>query len=633
MDTDRTDSQQIKFRLVIDMEEEEFVEGNILPIVEDIIERYEVFNLEALLESLKGLKTEESLLLYLSDDQLKDLLPRLAGSGIKIAVLPHPQAREACLGMGVDRSLEKAIDHLKDAPQPIKTDVLFCNGRPVFNNMVVGQTFKLTSEDLSKSNGFWKRKLNYIGRFFNIKPFRVDVDLPNGKKLKTSVAGIVVSEHRKNFFISRLVLADSSVNDGKMHAFLIIPRSIVEMFRFAIRSLWEPGKFPSFGAHIKTTKISLSFPDGERDFLVDKEKLSSQNIDLHIGKEQIDIIPGANLELPGSLTESAEIFKVKALPAGEAAEGLSGRKLPLIRHASFEEFKELFQILRENARLKNSYLVLMVLSTVLATFGLFADSTPVVIGAMILAPLMSPIISLSMGALRQDKMLITNSFVTILAGLGLSLVFAVLITWLTPIQSAGSEILARTRPNLLDLGIAVVSGIAGAYAHAREEVAKTLAGVAIAVALIPPLAVAAIGIGWADWSIFFGATLLFATNLAGMVLTASLTFMLLGFSPFKLAKKGMGISLLLVLLLCIPLALGFKQMVYEHQVKKQLEDLQTEIANIKDVKVQNLSPMKISLKLVSENPIGAREIDLIKTLIEDKVKQSVEIEVVTVISR
>jgi len=252
---------------------------------------------------------------------------------------------------------------------------------------------------------------------------------------------------------------------------------------------------------------------------------------------------------------------------------------------------------------------------------------------MILAPLMSPIISLSMGTLRQDKGLITNSIRTIFAGLGLAFLFAVLLTLVTPIHSAGSEILARTRPNLLDLGIAVVSGIAGAYAHAREEVAKTLAGVAIAVALIPPLAVASIGIGWADWGIFWGASLLLTTNLAGMVLAASATFLLLGFSPFKLARKGMMISLLLVLVLSIPLALGFKQMVYGHKLSRQLEGLHTEVAVVKEVHVQRVSPVRLSLKLVSVSPVTETEIDTIKKMIEELINDEVEIEVVNAILR
>ena len=619
----------MKYQLIFDKADEDIVSDKILPLVKDIVDRYEVYNAE----KHTGSKSKGPFLLYLSDEHLKELLPAFSCSGIKLALLPHPDAREACLAMGVDKNLERSIAHLKTLPDPVSMDILYCNGIPIFNNMVIGQSFRLATEDSSISPSFWKRRLIPVTRFFNMKPFRVDIDLPQNKKLKTTVAGIVVSEHRKSSLITKLAIEDSSVNDGKMHAFFISPGSVVEMLYYGVRSLWKKRQLPPFAAHVKTDVIKLSFPAGAREYVIDKKNFSAQQIELKVDKHQLEIVPGAYLELSDGSKKSDEIFKVSALPTGEAAHALSERTVPLIKHASSDDFRELFQILRNNAQLKNSYLVLMVLSTVLATFGLFANSTPVVIGAMILAPLMSPIISLSMGTLRHDKRLIINSITTIVIGLCLSMLFAVLITSLTPIQSPGSEILARTRPNLLDLGIAVVSGIAGAYAYAREEIAKTLAGVAIAVALIPPLAVASIGIGWTDADIFLGATLLLGTNLAGIVLAASITFMLLGFSPLKLATRGMLISLVSVLILSIPLALGFDQMVYEHNIKKQLEGLETEVVTIKDVHVLGLDPIKLSLKLVSKRPISSDEIDRIKTLVENELKRSAEIEMVLAVSR
>jgi uncharacterized hydrophobic protein (TIGR00271 family) len=619
----------VKYQLIFDKSDEEIISDKILPLVREIIDGHEVYNADR----PTGSKPKGPFLFYLSDSHLKKLLPTLSSSGIILAILPHPDAREACLAMGIGKSLEKSIDHLKTLPEPVSMDILYCNGIPIFNNMVIGQSFRLTTEDSSVHPGLWKRNLIPVTRFFNMQPFRVDIELPQNKKMKTTVSGIVVSEHRKSSLITKLAIEDSSVNDGKMHAFFISPGSAVQMLYYGIRSLWKKRQLPPFAAHVKTDVIKLSFPAGAREYMIDKKTFSAQEIALRVDKHQLEIIPGAYLQLSDTSKESDEIFKLGALPTGEAAQALAERTIPLIKHASSEDFKELFQTLRNNAQLKNSYLVLMVLSTVLATFGLFANSTPVVIGAMILAPLMSPIISLSMGTLRHDKKLIVKSIMTILGGMCLSMLFAVLITWLTPIQSAGSEILARTRPNLLDLGIAVVSGIAGAYAYAREEIAKTLAGVAIAVALIPPLAVASIGIGWADVDVFLGAMLLLGTNLAGIVLAASVTFMLLGFSPLKLASRGIMISLFSVLVLSIPLALGFNQMVYEHKIKQQLEELKTDVVTIRDVHVLSLNPMKLSLKLVSKSAISDDEVDRVKALVENKLQRSAEIEMVMAVSR
>ncbi|MBZ0241999.1 MAG: TIGR00341 family protein, partial [Bacteroidales bacterium] len=377
----------------------------------------------------------------------------------------------------------------------------------------------------------------------------------------------------------------------------------------------------------------LSFPEGDRAYSVDRKFYKASSLKIYIGEKAVNIVPGEYLNIPEKSTESAEVFKTSALPDQATAKEITGKTLPLIRHASTEEFKDLFQVLRDNASLKSSYLVLMVLSTMLATFGLFANSGPVVIGAMILAPLMSPIISLSMGALRQDKKLVMMSTYTILSGLGIALTFAVLLTWLTPINTAGEEIMSRTRPNLLDLGIAVVSGIAGAYAHARTEIAKTLAGVAIAVALIPPMAVAAIGLGWLDFDIFFGAILLLVTNLAGIVLAASFTFLLLGFSPLKLATKGMSISLVVVVLLSIPLALSFGEMVRVHRITAEMEAFDTDVFDVKDIQVQHTKPLKIALKIVSEEPMDIDQLDELKQRIEEKLEREVELEIVFGIKR
>jgi uncharacterized hydrophobic protein (TIGR00271 family) len=269
----------------------------------------------------------------------------------------------------------------------------------------------------------------------------------------------------------------------------------------------------------------------------------------------------------------------------------------------------------------------MLLSTFIATLGLFGNSSPVIIGAMILAPLMAPIISLSMGVLRQDQNLILNSSKTIGWGVLLGYLCAIIITWLTPLNISNDEILARVRPNLLDLGIAVASGIAGAYASAKTEISKTLAGVAIAVALVPPLAVSGIGVGWMDWDIFRGAFLLFFTNLAGMVMAAAITFLLLGFSPFRLARRGLVYSLIVVIFVSLPLFFGFVDMVREKDVIAKLDGYQIDGVILRDITVRNVSPIRLTVKIVAEGGLGSKEMENIKTKIEKIVGEEVELEV------
>ena len=189
--------------------------------------------------------------------------------------------------------------------------------------------------------------------------------------------------------------------------------------------------------------------------------------------------------------------------------------------------EELNTQMYSNAIPSHGFFLMLGLSAIIATLGLIANSAPAIIGAMIIAPLMAPIVSIAYG--------IAGTLVVVgiaYAGVG---VFGLRI--------AGSEILARTSPSFLDLGVALAAGCAGAFAQTRPSIANSIAGVAVAVALVPPLAVTGVGLslgrkvtsdtgvslgeiglhaGGTD--IAAGAFLLFLTNLIGIVLVATLVF-------------------------------------------------------------------------------------------------------------
>jgi uncharacterized hydrophobic protein (TIGR00271 family) len=616
------------FLLIYDPERLDVVEGVILPQMGSGITGVIPFNLETTAELAEG----TSVLLYLSDNQIKNFLSGAGAKSMTLALLPHEQAREICFGWGVHFDLQKAIENLLSLPEALDIDVMYCNGRPVFNSIVIGDAFQLVASSISNKTGWWNRTRLYFKRFFNMQPFDITIGLKEDKNIRTAVSGIVVMQHSKSSLLTRLILEDSAVNDGMTHFFLMSPKSMMNLIWDTLLSWRSKGRLPGFAGHIKTDRLTLSREKGI-DYLEDNVRQSALQLEFEVRKQEIRIIPGQFLKVSNGTGEVKEVFKIQSLPGGEAVGEYISDTLPLITHAATEEFKELFTILRDHAKLKSTFLVLMVLSTLLATLGLFSNSPPVVIGAMILAPLMAPIISLSMGTLRQEHNLILQSLKTIEIGLAVAFACAVILTWLTPIKTYNAEILARTRPNLLDLGIAVISGIAGAYAHAREEVAKTLAGVAIAVALVPPLAVSGIGLGRGDWDVFLGATLLLSTNLAGIVLAGALTFLLLGFSPFKLARKGVLIATAITVIISIPLGLGFRQMVYEHRIVQALDALKTENGIIKDVKVDQLKPLSLSLKVVSEEPLTNENLDLMKLQVELLLNRPVSLEVTTAIKR
>lgn len=570
-------------------------------------------------------------LTYLSDEELRDFIPQVREKDITLAVLPHPDGFQSRVGYGIDAKIEDALEHLNSSPESVTVDSMFCNDRLVFNNVVIGDTFQLATTGRTATAPWWKRFKYVIGKFWTLRPFHVKVKTPN-KEIDTAVSGIVVVQHGKGSMLSRLILENSFANDSRFHAILISPRSLSQLLLFALRSIFVRKRLPPFAAHIKADEISFK-GDDSFDFSEDGVSQSSKEIEIKIIPAQVRMIPGRHIKTRSEGGEASDIFKVSQLPMKDSAKVMAGKKLPFIKHASTEEFQSLFTVLRNNAEIKTSYLVLMILSTTLAAFGIFSNSTPVVIGAMILAPLMAPIISLSMATLRQDNQLAINSAKSILAGLLAGFICAVLLTFITPITTPNNEILTRIRPNLLDLGIAVLSGVAGAYAHAREEIAKTLAGVAIAVALVPPLAVSAIGLAWWDREIFLGAFLLLMTNLAGMTLAGAVTFLVMGYSPFKLARKGVLLSLIFVGILSLPLGLSFQRMVQEHNIVEKIEALKYEEYEVKEARVVRLNPLTVGITVTADHNLSELELDEIKASLEESLGRDVDLEITVAIKR
>lgn len=181
------------------------------------------------------------------------------------------------------------------------------------------------------------------------------------------------------------------------------------------------------------------------------------------------------------------------------------------------------------------YWVLSALSCVLATLGLITNSVAVIIGAMLVAPLMGPIMGLSLSSIRDRPGLGRRSAFALSAGVMLAIALSTLIAkgaQALPFEALSvipTEVSTRARPSFFDLGVALAGGAAGAYAMARMKGAAALIGVAIATALMPPLCSAGIGIAVADAGIARGAFLLFLTNFVAIAFAALAVFLALGF--------------------------------------------------------------------------------------------------------
>ncbi|MDQ2708075.1 MAG: DUF389 domain-containing protein [Actinomycetota bacterium] len=205
------------------------------------------------------------------------------------------------------------------------------------------------------------------------------------------------------------------------------------------------------------------------------------------------------------------------------------------------------------------YAVLLSLSVVVATVGLLQDSVAVVIGAMLIAPLMAPIMGVAASLVMSwGRRLLTGAAIVTV-----SVAVAVAIAWVIsrflPEADTGlpTEVLARTSPDVRDLLIALAAGTAGAYATVRRDVSGALPGVAVAVALVPPLACVGVLVARDQPDLAGGAELLFATNLFGIILAATVVFMVTGFVPADHAHPGRHRLLLTLTVAALPtLAIG-----------------------------------------------------------------------------
>ncbi len=187
----------------------------------------------------------------------------------------------------------------------------------------------------------------------------------------------------------------------------------------------------------------------------------------------------------------------------------------------------------EAARISSlSYWLGIVFAAAIATFGLVLNSPAVIIGAMLISPLMGPIMATGLALTLGDLYLSIKALTNLVVSVGLAVALSAFMVWLLPFHSTTAEILSRTNPNLLDLGVAVFSGLAGSVIVCRGSDTggvTALPGVAIAVALMPPLCAMGFGFGsGGNLAIVGGAGLLFLANIVAIVSSAFVVFLLVG---------------------------------------------------------------------------------------------------------
>ncbi|MEP0858732.1 DUF389 domain-containing protein [Trichocoleus sp. DQ-U1] len=284
--------------------------------------------------------------------------------------------------------------------------------------------------------------------------------------------------------------------------------------------------------------------------------------------------------------------------------------------------------LLEESTMDLNYIVLIIGSCAIATLGLLTNSAAVIIGAMIVAPLMFPIRGLAFAALEGDVILFRKGLVAVIVGTCLAIVLAMLLGSFVGLPEFGSEVLSRSRPTLLDLGIAVVAGGISGFAKVQPKISGTLAGTAIAVALMPPVCVIGLGLAQANWSLSLGAALLYMTNLLGITLACMLTFLLSGYTPLAKARKALSWTLALTAILLIPLGISFVELLRQARLEASLKQalLKNTITfqRVELVKTESnwlTNPPKVYLTVRAEQVLTPKQVRLLEEFVAKKMGQ------------
>lgn len=301
--------------------------------------------------------------------------------------------------------------------------------------------------------------------------------------------------------------------------------------------------------------------------------------------------------------------------------------------------QEIVAALVEGGSPTGSYFVLLVLSTLIATFGLVSNSTATVIGAMIVAPLMGPILALALGLVRGDVALVRRSGGAEIVGVvAVLLVSALLGLLLGPenLDYAGSELQGRIRPTLYDMGIGFSAGLAAGFAMVNSRVSASIAGVAIAVALVPPLCVSGLFLagaatGHAEAASAGQAFTLFLANFVTIEVGAGLVFALFGLGHVdrllgdRTVRRGLWLNLALLASLGVFLSLQLRELVTERfyrQVSREylaaqvprmipggsLEDLAVRVRGRRvEIRLATRAPQAFTASMSEELAAGLRQ--------------------------
>lgn len=268
-----------------------------------------------------------------------------------------------------------------------------------------------------------------------------------------------------------------------------------------------------------------------------------------------------------------------------------------------------------DTRMKLSgFWALLILATVIAASGIIADSTAAVIGAMIVAPLMTPILGTALSVVLAQRRLILANLAMVLAGAACVVAIAFLLGLVTQtllVADTNTQIAARVAPRLIDLVAALATGVVGAFAMVRSDISDALPGVAIAISLVPPLAVVGLTLESGAPDQALGALLLFGTNVTAIIATGTVVFLLyrvraaatvLGVEVGHLRARTVAVELVALVVLAVPLGIGSAVVVQQEIVVSRAAPVAADWAEDQGWQVADISLRQGTLRILALGP-------------------------------
>lgn len=392
----------------------------------------------------------------------------------------------------------------------------------------------------------------------------------------------------------------SLANEGRMHPLYVEPSLdspdiVAEVGEHILQRIIRKAGIPDEAPVVSRVVVSDNVTEGIRavagEGTFDLVLIGASNVGA-IRQKLFGTVPEHLLRNSGN-TAVAVIREARPIAqrVRESAERWLDLRIPqLTRDARIE----LFEKLQDGSRWSFDFMTLICLSTAIASLGLIQNSTAVVIGAMLVAPLMTPLLGCGLAVVQGNFPLFRSAARAIFYGFFCALAIAFLMGLIAaPMTGLTSEMAARGGPSLLDMGVAFISGVAASYCLARPKLGAALAGVAIAAALVPPIATVGISLSFGETVVARGAALLFATNVVAIVLGAAINLYAAGIrGSLKSSSQSKPLwarrAVLALVTLCVILAIPLGSSILSSVVEKKNQLLNRQLP-------QELRPAMMSI--------------------------------------